>query len=99
MKTFNFDFMRWRKIAGVASGVVVIGSVLALGVAGLNFGLDFTGGTLVEIGYPEAVAPERVRLIADETGPRYLPALFVGLLVYGVIGLFALVRQLLRRAR
>ena len=68
MKVFNIDFMRWRRIAGITSGVIVLVSVGALTVSGLNFGLDFTGGTLVEVGYPEPVAPETVRLRLEAAG-------------------------------
>lgn len=52
---FNFDLMGKRKIAAVISGLLLILSVASLTTQGLSLGIDFTGGTLVEAGYTEAV--------------------------------------------
>lgn len=60
-KTTNFDFMGPRRLAGVLSVLLVIGSIALLATRGLNFGIDFTGGVLVEVGYPEAIELEHVR--------------------------------------
>ncbi|BBM00166.1 protein translocase subunit SecF [Microbulbifer sp. GL-2] len=49
-----YDFMRWRKIAAVISVVLVLVSIGILAAKGLKFGLDFTGGTQVEVGYEVA---------------------------------------------
>jgi len=48
-------------IAVGLSMVVIIGSLSSLGIRGLNLGLDFTGGTIVEFTAPEAVEPASVR--------------------------------------
>ncbi|WP_339805771.1 protein translocase subunit SecF [uncultured Marinobacter sp.] len=55
------DFMKLRKAASLLSIVLVVGSLVLLGVRGLNFGLDFTGGTSVELEYRQAPALEDVR--------------------------------------
>lgn len=68
MKTLNFDFMRWRLAASMGSGVALLVSVVALAFAGLNFGLDFTGGTLVEVGYPKTVVANDVRVQLENAG-------------------------------
>jgi len=43
------------------SGVLVIGSILAIAILGLNFGIDFTGGSLLEVETAEVVDAEQVR--------------------------------------
>ncbi|WP_372963960.1 protein translocase subunit SecF [Marinobacter sp.] len=56
-----FDFMGFRKAASVFSLILVIGSIVLLGVRGLNFGMDFTGGTSVEFEYAEAPMLDDIR--------------------------------------
>ena len=65
---FNFDFMGRRKLAGSVSIGLVLLSLASLTVNGLNFGLDFTGGTLVEVGFPESADPEALRSQLDDAG-------------------------------
>ena len=55
------DFMGKRHLAAMLSGLMLVVSIGALTVNGLNFGIDFTGGTLIEVGYPQAVDLENVR--------------------------------------
>lgn len=57
----RIDFLGMRKIATAVSVAMVVISIVALAVRGLNFGIDFTGGTLVEVGYNESVEVEGVR--------------------------------------
>jgi len=57
----NIDFMSQRKIALVFSAILMIASITSLSTRGLNFGLDFTGGTLIEVGYPSAPDTTEVR--------------------------------------
>ena len=68
MKPTNFDFVGKRKIATAVSTVLVVASLLVLVVQGLNFGLDFTGGTLVEVRYPEPTLPETARQRLNAAG-------------------------------
>ena len=60
-KTTKLDFLGKRKIALAASGILIVASILALFLRGLNFGIDFTGGTLVEVGYPNSIEVEETR--------------------------------------
>jgi len=61
-------FMKFRKIAGVISIALFSISVLTLGFRGLTLGLDFSGGTLIEISYEEPASLEEIRsiLIAND---------------------------------
>lgn len=56
-------FMRFRKIAGIFSIALFSISVLTLGLRGLTLGLDFSGGTLIEISYEEPANLEEIRSI------------------------------------
>jgi preprotein translocase subunit SecF len=56
-------FMKFRKIAGIFSIALFSISVLTLGLRGLTLGLDFSGGTLIEISYEEPANLEEIRSI------------------------------------
>lgn len=45
-----YDFMRWDYWAFAISGLLLVASIVVMGVRGFNWGLDFTGGTVIEIG-------------------------------------------------
>ena len=66
----NFDFISKRKIALVGSGLLLLISMVSLVVNGLKLGIDFTGGTLIEVGYSEIVELDSIRsaLEAHEFG-------------------------------
>ena len=57
----HIDFLGKRKLAMGISGTLVLLSVIMLIVKGLNFGIDFTGGTLVETRFSQAPAIADVR--------------------------------------
>lgn len=58
---FNFDLMGKRKLALILSTLLIIISIASLVIRGLVLGIDFTGGTLVEIGYPGSIDPQIIR--------------------------------------
>ena len=58
---FNLDFLRLRFIALVLSASFIILSLATISIQQLQLGLDFTGGTLVEVGFTETVDPEEIR--------------------------------------
>lgn len=57
----TIDFMSKRKVAIVFSLALMLISIGSLVTKGLNFGIDFTGGTLIEVGYSESVELGKVR--------------------------------------
>ena len=61
MKEFDFDFMSKRRIALGLSLVLLSVSIGSFFVQGMNLGLDFTGGSLVEIGFESEIETELVR--------------------------------------
>jgi len=60
-KQTHIDFMGQRKLAIVFSGLLLLVSLVSVGVRGLNYGIDFTCGTLIEVGYPESANLVQVR--------------------------------------
>jgi preprotein translocase subunit SecF len=67
-KVPNFPLMRWRKTALVVSTVLNFVVIGLLAIKGLNLGIDFTGGTLVELNYTQAVEIRQVREALDARG-------------------------------
>ena len=57
----NINFVGMRKPAMVFSILMMIASIGSLFVNGLNLGVDFTGGTVIEVGYPEAANVDDIR--------------------------------------
>lgn len=60
-KTPTFDFMAKRKMALAFSALLIIASISSLAIKGLNFGLDFTGGSLIEVGYQQSADLNKIR--------------------------------------
>jgi preprotein translocase subunit SecF len=67
-KVTRYPFMATRKRWYTVSGAMILGSLLALGFHGLNFGIDFTGGVVLEFHFPAAANLEQVRGALDKSG-------------------------------
>ena len=65
---FNIDFMAWRKIALSVSIILATVSILSLSLKQLNYGLDFTGGSLVELHYPKEIEVGNIRQSLTNAG-------------------------------
>ncbi|PPD04321.1 MAG: protein translocase subunit SecF [Methylobacter sp.] len=68
MQNLKIDFMGNRKIAMTFSGLVMVISIVSFFVKGLQLGIDFTGGTLVEVGYEQSADLGQIRKNLAEAG-------------------------------
>ncbi len=64
----NIDFLRWRKLAMIWSVTVLLIAVGSLLVRGMSLGLDFTGGTVIEVQYPQPMEIPKVRETLAKAG-------------------------------
>lgn len=64
-----YDFMRWDNVAFTISALLLIASVAIIGVKGFNWGLDFTGGTVIEVNFSQPADLDKIRdTVAQEAG-------------------------------
>lgn len=67
-KTPNLPFMEKRYWAYTLSAILIVGSIISLATRGLNFGIDFTGGVIIEAGYPASVDLDKARDAVEAAG-------------------------------
>ena len=65
-KDTNFDFMKTTKVAFIVSSLMVILSCVCIAVKGFNYGIDFSGGILLEVSSPNVVDLEKIRADLSE---------------------------------
>src|SRR5690606_17161027 len=61
IKSQVINYMIWRKLAAALSILLVLGSIGSLLTKGLVLGLDFTGGTQIEVGFGQDANLEKIR--------------------------------------
>ncbi len=66
----DIPFMRYGKITTAISALTFLFAVAALVLRGLNFGIDFTGGTIVEVSYSQPAHIDQIRDTLAQTGLR-----------------------------
>jgi preprotein translocase subunit SecF len=64
----NINFLGWRKVSMTISAILVVIALAAILIKGLNYGLDFTGGVLVEAEYTNPVEVSDVRAALSDGG-------------------------------
>ena len=64
----QIDFMKYRKAAFTLSAALIIISIAALFVRGLNYGTDFTGGTEIQVAFSKVVKTDEVRSAIEPIG-------------------------------
>ena len=67
-KVTRFPFMNTRKVWYGLSAFLIIGSLALVGIRGLNLGIDFTGGVVIETGFPQAPNIEGLRAALTGAG-------------------------------
>jgi len=67
-KVTRFPFMHTRRRWYAVSAIIIVGSLIALAVRGLNFGIDFTGGVVLELSFPQAAELDKVRGALGQAG-------------------------------
>ena len=64
----NINFMALRKPAMILSTIMILVSIACLATLKLNVGIDFTGGSIIEVGYLQAVELEPIRDVLNDNG-------------------------------
>ena len=64
----KFNFMKYRHTALIVSAIVTLVALGSLMVRGLNLGLDFTGGVIIEVSYPQEADLEAIRSELESAG-------------------------------
>lgn len=64
----HVDFLKVRNIAFVLSALLILVSIASLATRGLNFGIEFRGGVVIEAGFPESVDVDPIRTALEEAG-------------------------------
>ena len=67
-KTPNFDFMGKRRVAEILSAALILISLASIFTRGLNFGIDFTGGVLLEVEYANPADLTEIREVLVQAG-------------------------------
>lgn len=73
-----YNFMGRRHLAAAFSITLIVIAIVALAVRGLNFGLDFTGGAQIEVGYEQPADVNQVRSVLTEAGYRDVVVQYFG---------------------
>ncbi len=76
MRLPYFDFMKWRRVALAVAAIIIVSSIILLFTKGLNLGIDFTGGNIVQVEFTRQVEVKDIReiLTSREQGSALIQA-------------------------
>ncbi|MCK5813279.1 MAG: protein translocase subunit SecF [Cocleimonas sp.] len=64
----QYNFMAYRRFAVIISAVLILISLASLAIRGLDLGVDFTGGSVIEVGYPSTANVDEIRATLEKAG-------------------------------
>jgi preprotein translocase subunit SecF len=64
----HIEFLKVKKVAFIISAVLIVVSLASLAVRGLNFGIEFRGGVVIEAGFPDSVDLPPIRAALESAG-------------------------------
>ena len=64
----NYDFIKWRRVAFSLTGAIMLVGAAFLATRGLNYSIEFTGGTSVQFEVAHKVETARIRAALDNAG-------------------------------
>jgi len=64
----HINFMGNRRITMIISAFLIIASIASLAIRGLDLGVDFTGGSVIEVGYPKSANVDEIRMTLEKAG-------------------------------
>jgi len=85
--TSNFNFMKYRRVAMTVSAIVSVISILSVLLLGMNYGIDFTGGIVVEVAYSSEANLNEIRSDLEAAGIQEARVQTIGTLSNVVIRL------------
>ncbi len=64
----QYNFMSDRRVAMIFSVALILISITSLAIRGLNLGIDFTGGAVIEVAYPSTANVDQIRITLEKAG-------------------------------
>ncbi len=64
----NIKFLKWRNVAIAISLLMILGSIALVAIRGLNFGVDFAGGLMMEVRFEKPVEIDELRASVNSAG-------------------------------
>jgi preprotein translocase subunit SecF len=64
----NIGFLRWRNVATIISVLMIAGSIALVALKGLNFGVDFAGGLMMEVRFEQPARVDALRGVVNSAG-------------------------------